>query len=341
MLPRNDFAVAAVDTIYRLQKLDLSGSITNSGKPVPYNGTLYLTARGPKIHKTYTTANNTYTIHYTKPGRIFYKGVQSINGNGFNAALVVPKDLPSGGNESYIYLFADGQDNEASGALRDFVIGGLDITAPDDRSGPEMQLAFDGKSFDDGDYISRQPTLSATIKDPSGVNIYGNRGHNITLLIDKQEIVILTGNYKATNGYETGTIEYLLPILSPGEHSLEMNVYDTYNNASKISVTANVVGSDTGDITIMNLLNYPNPMGNNGTTFTFSLTDDARTADIKVFSQSGRLVDNVRFPAGYGFNQVNWKPPFSIANGVYFYKLTVRSVNGRKSSKIEKLVVMK
>jgi hypothetical protein len=60
-----------------------------------------------------------------------------------------------------------------------------------------------------------------------------------------------------------------------------------------------------------------------------------------VYSQSGRLVDTIRFPAGYGFNQIDWKPPFSLANGVYFYKLSVMSVNGRKASKIEKLVVMK
>ena len=91
----------------------------------------------------------------------------------------------------------------------------------------------------------------------------------------------------------------------------------------------------------MNLLNYPNPMDSHGTTFTFNLTDDVRYAEIKIYSQAGRLVDTCKFSAQYGFNQVDWKPPFSIANGVYFYKLAVKSVNGRNASKIEKLVVMK
>ncbi|HUT63830.1 MAG TPA: T9SS type A sorting domain-containing protein, partial [Anaerolineae bacterium] len=341
MIPRYGFSVAQLDTIYRLQKLDLSGSIHDDSNPVPYNGTLYIKARGPKIQKKYSTENNLRTITYTQPGNIFYFGELDISGNDFNAALVVPKDLSSVGEKPVIYFFATGQDREASGTLSGFSIGGLYNEAPDDREGPHIQLKFDGKNFNDGDYLSRQPTLQATITDPSGINICGNRGHNITLLMDKTEIVILSDRFKALNGFSMGIIEYSLPILSPGEHLLEMNVYDTYNNASKKQVTAYVVGTVTGDISIMNLLNYPNPMDENGTTFTFSLTDEARHANIKIYSQSGRLVDSIKFPAGYGFNQIPWSPPFKIANGVYFYKLTVRSVNGRTSSKIEKLVVMK
>lgn len=341
MLPRNGFSVANIDSVLRLQKLNVSGNVTHSGAPVSYDGTLFITARGPKINTTYTTANNTQTIRYTHPGRRFFFGEMQVSDGSFSSEFVVPKDLPSGTGDPCIYLYAQGQENEASGSLTGFAIGGLDPNAPDDRNGPEISLAFDGKNFDNNDYISRQPHFTATINDPSGVNIYGDRGHNITLVIDKKEIVVLTERYRAVNGHSTGIVEYLLPILQPGEHTLEMNAYDTYNNATKISVTANVVGSSAGDVSIVNLLNYPNPMGRDGTTFTFSLTDDTRRADIKVYSQSGRLVDTIRFPAGYGFNRINWKPPFSLANGVYFYKLSVMSVNGRKASKIEKLVVMK
>ena len=136
-------------------------------------------------------------------------------------------------------------------------------------------------------------------------------------------------------------LEYTLPILTPGEHNFEMTVYDTYNNATKKRVSAFVVGSETGDVTIQNLLNYPNPMDSDGTTFTFTLNDDVKYADIKIYSQSGRLVDRAKFNAEYGFNQFYWNPPVILANGVYFYKLSVISINGRKSSKIEKLVVMR
>jgi len=335
MIPGYGFTVASVDTIYRLQKLDLSGCINDGNNPLSYNGTLHIRALGTKKHKKYKTQS------YTQPGKTFYFGEIPISENHFDAALVIPKDIPSGGKESSIHFFATGQEVEAAGSIDEIYIGGLYEQAPDDRNGPEIQLAFDGKNFDDGDYISRQPSLQATISDPSGINVYGNRGHNITILTDKTDIVILTNRFKSVKGYTTGMFEYSLPILSPGEHSFEITVYDTYNNVTKKRVSSYVVGSETGDISILNLLNYPNPMDSEGTTFAFSLTDEARYAEIKIYSQSGRLVDTLKFNAEYGFNMVKWKPLYTIANGVYFFKLTVKSLNGRKSSKIEKLVVMR
>ncbi len=175
------------------------------------------------------------------------------------------------------------QDAEAAGVLDNLVIGGLYKEAPEDRNGPEIRLAFDGKSFDEGDYISRQPTLKATISDQSGINVFGNRGHNIILLIDKTEAVILTDRFRTINGFTTGVLEYDIPSLAPKEHTFELSVHDSYNNATKISVQAFVVGSETGDISINKLLNYPNPMDKEGTTFTFNLTDDARYGGIKIY----------------------------------------------------------
>ena len=343
MMPRNTFTIAQSDTVYRLERLDLSGAISNGEGPVSYDGKVTIKARSPKTNKSYIVVEGSHTteVEYTQPGKIFFLGEYDVSGNSFNASFVVPKDTPAKGGEGSIYLFATGQKNEASAVLNGFTIGGLDPDAPEDGIGPEIDFSFDSKNFDDGDYISRQPSLKASFNDPSGVNVVGNRGHNITLLIDQQEIVVLTDKYKAFNSYSSGELEYSLPILTPGEHEFEMSVFDTYNNVAKKTVKAFVVGSESGDIAISDLLNYPNPMANDGTAFTFRLTDDAREATIKIYSQAGRLVDKLSFPASYGFNKVDWKPPFNIANGVYFYKLSIKSLNGRKSSKIEKLVMMK
>lgn len=346
MIPRYSFNFAEVDTIYRLEKLDINGNITDGIHDIPYDGTLYVRAHGPKIHKSYTVANK--TIEYTLPGKIFYNGEIDITGENFDVSFVVPVDLPSDiseskefTKESKIFFFATDGNTEASGTLENFYVGGIDPEATEDTTGPEIKLTFDGKSFDEGDYIRRQPALSLEIDDDSGINILGNRGHNIMLLIDKTEAVVLTDRFKTINGYTTGTIEYIFPVLSPGEHTFQFTAYDTYNNASKKSITSQVVGTETGDVTILDPLNYPNPMSSDGTTFTFSLNDDVRYADIKIFSQSGRLIDTTKFNAEYGFNRVYWKPPVILANGVYFYKISIISINGRKSSKIEKLVVMR
>jgi hypothetical protein len=340
MIPRYAVSASAADTLYRLQKVDIPGEVKNGSTPVRYKGTLSVEARGPIINKRYVMAVGR-AINYTGPGKLFYNGDISISGDSFTTGFVVPKDITGENGDSRIAFFATGDAKEASGLLEHRSIGGLYPGAPSDETGPEIKLSFNGKVFKSGDYVRRQPTLQAVITDPSGINIYGERGHNITFTLDKSDITVITDQLNFKNGYTTGTIEYMLPVLSPGEHTFEMSVYDTYNNVSKFDAKMFVVGSETGDITIQNLLNYPNPMKTGGTTFTFSLTDDAGYADIKVYSQSGRLVEKVQFSAGYGFNQIFWRPSADIANGVYFYKLTVRSLNGRKASKIEKLVVMK
>jgi hypothetical protein len=282
------------------------------------------------------------------PGKTFYKGEIDITGDSFNAAFVAPLDLQSDisgsaefPKESKIFLFASGGDEEATGVIEDFYIGGIMPDAPEDNSPPDITVSFDGNEFNEGDYIRRQPSMMITLRDDSGINILGNRGHNIKLLIDKTESIVLTNALKTVNSYTEGAIEYVLPVQALGEHTFQVTAYDNYNNSAKKIIQTQVVGSESGDVTITDLLNYPNPMGTDGTTFTFNLNDDARHADIKVYSQSGRLVDTARFSAAYGFNQVYWKPPVVIANGVYFYKLNIVSMNGRKTSKIEKLVVMR
>ena len=339
--PRLHFNLADIDSICRLQKLDIVGSVQGENTTIPYEGTLSVKARGPRIYKTYSA--NKLLIDYTAPGKLFHYGEYAISGENFTSSFVVPKDLSEsnhGGSESKIFFFATGQDEEAAGVIENFSIGGIFPNAPDDRSAPEIRFSFDGKLFNDGDYIRRQPNMTVEISDESGINIMGNRGHNIKLLIDKSDSYVLTDRFMTINGYTTGTVEYQLPVLSPGEHLFEFTAYDTYNNAAKKTVTVNVVGSESGDVAIINPLNYPNPMENDGTTFTFSLDDDVRSSNIKVYSQSGRLIDTVPCSPEYGFNQIFWKPPVTLANGVYFYKISIVTMNGRKSSKIEKLVVM-
>ncbi len=340
MIPRYRFSVAPVDSLRRLAKLTLDGTITDAGKPIPYTGTLQITARGPRIHKKYVIAAG-YNIPYTMPGRTYYRGEIPISGTGFATSVIVPKDIMPDSDDSEILYFASGEGKNASWMTENLPVGSIDPNAPGDTAGPEIRLSFDGKAFESGDYIRRQPTMTVTFSDPSGINIYGNRGHNVTVTVDRTEVNVITDNVKFTGGHTNATATFAFPVLTPGEHILEVSAYDTYNNVSKKEVTMNVVGSETGDVAIQDLLNYPNPMNGDGTTFTFSLTDDAGSADIKIYSLAGRLVDTVRFSAGYGFNQVAWKPRHALANGVYFYKLTVRSLNGRRATKIEKLAVMR
>ncbi|MHB9029310.1 MAG: type IX secretion system sortase PorU, partial [Candidatus Latescibacterota bacterium] len=244
-VPRYSLAAAPVDSLLRLQKTNIQGSARDGNNPVPYTGTLHVTARGPIIHKRYVV-NAGWYVDYTIPGKVFYRGEIPISGNSFTTSLVVPKDVVSDTRESRIFLFADGGGKDASGIIDNLGIGGIDPNAPDDTGGPDIKLSFDGKTFEDGDYVKRRPTLSALITDPSGINIYGNRGHNLTITLDRSEVFVLTDLVKFVGGHSTAALEYPLPQLSPGVHILEMSAYDSHNNVTKKEVKLNVVGSETG-----------------------------------------------------------------------------------------------
>jgi hypothetical protein len=329
----------------RLERIDISGLIEQGPGQIG-NVNIEVKAYGPKQHKLYKTL--LVEIAYTQPGNLFYRGTLAVNDPAFSFSCIVPKDTESdiaepwqNQQESKIIFYAEGDGLEASGVADGFFIGDIDPNAPVDTSGPEYTLSFDGKKFEAGDVIRREPELTLELSDPSGINIVGTRGHTIKLLLDRTESYDLTDSYSCENGFTSGKLTYRLPQLSVGKHAIEISADDSYNNVSKISLDAEVAGSETGDIAIQNLLNYPNPMATQGTTFTFNLTDFAQKAVIRIYSQAGRLVDTLKFTAGYGYNQVFWKPPLELANGVYFYKLSVTSANGRSSSKIEKLVVMR
>ena len=348
MLPKSTITAALPDTLLRLRTYDVSGEI-ESDEAATEDVTLRVTAQGPEQHLTYKNpTDDAVSFSYTKHGKAFFRGDFTMSSSDMDFSFIVPIDVESDlsnesdlQRESKILLYASGESLEATGVIDSLFIGDIDSTATDDISGPTYTITFDDASFESGDVIRRQPAMTVELSDQSGINIAGTRGHNIKMLIDQTESVVLTDYFVSQEGIENGSLTYSIPTLSVGEHEFEISAYDNRNNTSKIAVTATVAGSETGDISIQNLLNYPNPMANDGTTFTFNLTDYAEHASIKVYSVAGRQVDSITFAANYGFNTVYWTPPVVLANGVYFYKLSVTSSNGRKSSKIEKLVVMR
>ncbi|MCK4591715.1 MAG: T9SS type A sorting domain-containing protein, partial [Candidatus Latescibacteria bacterium] len=96
---------------------------------------------------------------------------------------------------------------------------------------------------------------------------------------------------------------------------------------------------------IRNPLCYPNPM-NSETVFTYELTQPAQQVKVKVFSISGRLIDEFEGEITRGYNraprgELSWISPVPLANGVYLYKIIAKNSDGKKAEVIEKLSVLR
>ena len=113
-----------------------------------------------------------------------------------------------------------------------------------------------------GGITDANPSLYATLYDESGINTVGNGiGHDMLAIIDEESSnpIVLNDFYESNiNSYKSGTINYPLSTLSEGKHSLTVKVWDVHNNSSEGVTEFVVLSSD--NLTIQNLLNFPNPM---------------------------------------------------------------------------------
>ena len=102
---------------------------------------------------------------------------------------------------------------------------------------------------------------------------------------------------------------------------------------------------DMGDSLISKIHNYPNPLKNTGTTFTYFLAKDAQVK-IKIYDIANDLVcslDNLPGDGGL-WNEYPWggydEDGKELSNGVYIYMI-IAETGDEKETKINKLLILK
>ena len=120
--------------------------------------------------------------------------------------------------------------------------------------------------------------------------------------------------------------------MNPGDYKLRVKAWDVFNNFSYQEARFTVVESSNG-IVVRDVVNYPNPFSSN-TTFTFKHNyGEGINVKIKVYTIAGRLIKTIEnFGVMDKFVRSDWdgrdEDGNLAANGTYFYKLIVDSVDG-------------
>ena len=326
---------AAIDTLYpgrtlqALTRFGLQGRVEKDGAAWPdFSGTLLLRVFDARKPRTYTSEGGS-TIDYILPGNTIFRGAAVSDGGQFTSEFIVPKDISYGGKDGRISLYYWSAEGEGTGYLNDLSVDGSAMGLVD-RDGPVIHLHFGNPSFSSGDFTTQNPVLHVIITDSlSGVNIAGDIGHQIIMTLDDEEGKNITEYFQYNTGsYTSGELKYVLAQLPPGRHSLTVKAWDNANNSSTIEVEFIVVVST--ELTLNNLLNYPNPMTNH-TQFTFEVSQEAEV-EIQLFTVAGRLLR--KFPAvlastGFNVYPETWDGTDAegdlVANGVYLYHIHARS----------------
>ncbi len=360
--PLHDIALRSVngqspelDTLKALSRVQMEAEIVDfNGQVLPqFNGTVDVLIYDKAVSRT-TLVNDGVgaPLPFSERKNILYSGkAEAVNGR-FEFEFIVPLDIGFTYGNGRISAYAQNGQIDASGSNEAFLVGGQDLSAPEDTEGPEIKLFLNDVSFVNGGMTSSNSTLIAQLSDSSGINTAGlGIGHELALILDGNvsDVRILNELYQSESGsFQNGRLSYPLEGLSPGPHSLEVRAWDTYNNPS--TARLDFVVRDSEGLKIERVLNYPNPF-TTATDFQFEHNRPGEPLEIsvRVLSVSGKQVKTIRKTFGAAPSRVTgilWdgKDDYGdrIGRGTYIYQLNVRSTaDGASAEQYQKLVILR
>jgi len=351
----------AADTIQALQRVTISGEVRdlNNNLANNFNGLVYPTVYD-KVDTLTTRANDAGSRASTFPlqKKIIFNGQATVTNGRFSFSFVVPKDINYSMGFGRISYYADnGQNLDANGMYRGFLIGGTNPNAVADNTPPQVQVFMNDESFAFGGLTDANPTLLVKLFDDNGINTVGNGiGHDLTAAIVPQNTQVATQNYvlndfyqAATDDYRRGTVRFPLHNLKDGRYAVNVEAWDVANNVGRGN-TEFVVASDA-DIALQHVLNYPNPF-TTSTHFQFehNMPDQTLDVQIQIFSVSGSLIKTIQQTCtseGYRISNIHWdgldEYGDRLARGTYIYKISVKTAdnNVQQASEYQKLVILR
>ncbi len=216
---------------------------------------------------------------------------------------------------------------------------------------PTIDVNVQDQEFTVGGYIAGNGVISLLLSDDNGINIIDD-----SIKLSMNGVVVPETDYVLSVNLENINripIKYQIS-LGKGDHELKVDCRDLNGNYNTRDIQFRV--NDQFDVT--NIANYPNPVlgravdaKNDGRTrFTYVLTDGADEVTIKVYTVSGRLIKTFsNLPVGVGYHEYprtlyGWDckddQGFSLANGIYFYRLVARQGN-KTIEKMQKMAILK
>ena len=352
----NDVLITqTVDDLKALSFIKLSGEIQDeNGAVLPnFSGELFVNIFDKNyLRTTYNNDGFSPPITYNNLGETIFRGNASVSNGTFEFGFVVPKDIkiPLGNGRISFYAKQNQQLFDKTGYDSSIKIGGLNTNAVADVTPPKVQLYMNDETFVNGGVTNQSPFFLAFLEDEHGINTASGIGHDIVAILDGDETKpIILNDYFETelNNYKIGKIRFPLRGIAKGLHTIKFKVWDVYNNYMSAEIQFVVAGDE--DVTLTNVLNYPNPFVNY-TQFWFSHNKpfEPLEVQVQVMTITGKVVRSINqniVTDGFLSREITWdgKDDFgdAIGKGVYIYKLTVRATLSNKiSEKIEKLVIL-
>ncbi len=315
-----------------------------------FNGTVELLLLDAEKVITTHGNNEGQELTYNDRSTRLFKCSAKVKDGLWSADVFIPMEIENNYSPALITLYAYSDAGvEANGHTDKLYVYGYDEDAPVDDEGPTIKrFTLNSDSFRDGSVIGSTPVVYAEVYDDSGINISAvGLGHTMTLVLDGKESISGVADYYVPYPDDSrgGNISYLMPRVEPGEHTLDLIVWDNAGNSSKASLNF-VVGAHETTV-IYDLTTDKNPASSS---VVFMLTaeqpEPGTECIIDVFDLNGRrLWTNstlVNF-AGDANVQMKWDLRDAsgrrVPRGIYLYRATVKNSKGIVDTATKKLAV--
>ncbi len=200
-----------------------------------------------------------------------------------------------------------------------------------DGSTPELEVLFDGAPIVNNDYVSPRPAIGIVLRDGSPLPVTDTSA--VQVFLDGRRVWLLSDpavQYSApSSGVEKVQIAYT-PALKDGLHFLAVSGKDASGN-SVDSIPYQVRFYVSSAPRVDQVLPWPSPTsGPMDFTYRCAGAEAPSASEVRIYTVAGRLIRRIDAGASdlrIGFNRIPWdgrdQDGDAIANGVYFYKLTI------------------
>ena len=275
------------------EKYTIKGNLSVKNQTIQnFNGFIDMVLwDAPSTKKTLANQTNSQAVPIETQEQALFKGKATVQNGQFEISFILPGTLSASNTAALkLQLYAYNDTADASMQFQSIFIQGATTQNRLDTIGPSIYSYVNASNFKSGDWVSAPATLYVKLKDSSGIQSSGNElGHDLKLIIDDT----LVKNYNLntffiydTNAYQSGAIEYPLPVLEAGKHRLIMKAWDLLGNVSKDTIWIEVPSKKNRNI--RNLSISPNPVQTSAK-FSFELNNSADPilVQLEVFDVNG------------------------------------------------------
>lgn len=291
----NQQVISDNDTLRSLKKYVIEGSIIdNNGIPInDFNGTAEVILFDRAIEQRTLGNKPTSPITtFTQQQNQLFRGTVSVKNGRFEVTCRIPAELNFQPGRGKIQVYAEDSLRDAVG-FQEIWITGNSQEILNDKIGPSIELFLNDTTFRFGGLTHERPLLIAKLFDSSGIQTTGTGiGKDILLTInnDERNAIVLNDVYVSElNTFQRGRLEFQLPQLPTGKHSLTLRAWDIANNSNTVELKFVVGNQDSFKIARVN--NYPNPL-RESTTFSFEHNRPNQNLDtqLEIYHANGQLV---------------------------------------------------